>query len=101
MTPIAQRSVRASISEMPFTCSLGDDTELWLPTMGFVYRNVEAFTLVPGDTIAFTGRVVAKRPSESKPGWGLVTVETTGVNQKDERVFVVTGHVFAARQAAE
>jgi len=55
----------------------------------------------PGDTIAFTGRVVAKRPSESKPGWGLVTVETTGINQKDERVFVVTGHVFAARQDGE
>jgi acyl dehydratase len=51
----------------------------------------------PGDTVTFTGRVVAKRLSESKPGWGLVTVETTGINQKGERVFIVTGHVFALR----
>ena len=55
----------------------------------------------PGDTITFTGRIVAKRPSESKPGWGLVTVETTGINQKGERVFVVTGHVFAARRSTD
>ena len=54
----------------------------------------------PGDTIDFTGRVVSKRDSASKPAWGLVTVETTGVNQKGETVFVVTGHVFVAKQAA-
>jgi acyl dehydratase len=54
----------------------------------------------PGDTVTFTGRIVAKRHSESKPGWGLVTIETTGINQKGERVFVITGHVFAARASA-
>ncbi len=52
----------------------------------------------PGDTITFTSRIAAKRPSASKPGWGLVSIETTGVNQAGERVFVVTGHVFALRQ---
>lgn len=52
----------------------------------------------PGDTVTFTGKVVAKRDSQSKPGWGLVTVETTGINQKGERVFIVTGHIFAARR---
>ncbi|HET7717441.1 MAG TPA: MaoC family dehydratase [Bauldia sp.] len=51
----------------------------------------------PGDTVTFTGRIVAKRESASRPGWGLVTMETTGVNQKGERVFVVTGHIFVAR----
>ena len=51
----------------------------------------------PGDTVTFTGRVVSKRESASKPAWGLVTVETTGTNQKGETVFIVTGHVFAAR----
>jgi acyl dehydratase len=55
----------------------------------------------PGDTVTFTGRVTARRTSASKPGWGLVTVETTGVNQKGERVFVVTGHVFAARASRD
>ncbi len=48
--------------DIPFTCSLGDDAELWLPTMGFVYRNVEAFTLIPGDTIAFD---IQMRPADA------------------------------------
>jgi acyl dehydratase len=51
----------------------------------------------PGDTIDYSGRVVAKRDSASKPAWGLVTFETTGVNQHGETVFVVTGHVFVAK----
>jgi len=50
----------------------------------------------PGDTIAFSTQVVAKRPSASRPGWGLVSIETTGLNQEGKRVFAVTGHVFAA-----
>lgn len=55
----------------------------------------------PGDTIEFAGRVAAKRDSESKPAWGLVTVETTGTNQKGETVFVVTGHIFARKRHPE
>ena len=38
---------------IPFTCSIGMDNQIWLPSMGFVYRNVEAFQLSPGDIIAF------------------------------------------------
>lgn len=52
----------------------------------------------PGDTITYTCRIAAKRPSASRPGWGLVSIETTGINQAGERVFLVTGQVFAARQ---
>ncbi|HEX8114737.1 MAG TPA: OmpA family protein [Kofleriaceae bacterium] len=40
-------------TDLPFTCSVNGDRLLWLPTMGFVYRNVEPFALSPGDTIAF------------------------------------------------
>jgi hypothetical protein len=40
-------------TSIPFTCSVEVDSPLWLPTMGFVYRNVEPFDLSPGDTIAF------------------------------------------------
>lgn len=40
-------------TSIPFTCTVGTEGEIWLPTMGFVYRNVEAFALTPGDTIAF------------------------------------------------
>jgi acyl dehydratase len=49
-----------------------------------------------GDEIAFSGTIVAKRESRSRPGWGIVSIETTGVNQKGEPVFAYTGHVFAA-----
>jgi acyl dehydratase len=51
----------------------------------------------PGDTIDFTARILSKRESASKPAWGIVTFETTGVNQKGETVFLVTAHVFAQR----
>ncbi|WP_421726571.1 MaoC family dehydratase [Bauldia sp.] len=51
----------------------------------------------PDDTITFSGLVVAKRISESRPAWGIVSVETTGTNQSGEPVFSYTGHVFVAR----
>ena len=47
-----------------------------------------------GDTITNTARIVAKRPSRSRPGWGLLSMTTTGVNQNRRTVFVVTTHVF-------
>jgi cysteine-rich repeat protein len=40
-------------TSIPFTCTIGSDGELWRPTMGFIYRNVEPFALSRGDTIAF------------------------------------------------
>jgi acyl dehydratase len=49
-----------------------------------------------GDEIAFSGVIVAKRESRSRPGWGIVSIEMTGINQKGEPVFAYTGHVFAA-----
>src|SRR5215510_3662842 len=45
---------RPGTTSIPFTCSVdGAENPLWLPSMGFVYRNVEAFELSVGDTIAF------------------------------------------------
>jgi acyl dehydratase len=55
----------------------------------------------PGDTVTFAGRIVSKRESRSRPGWGIVTLETTGANQNGETVFVVIGHVFAALAAPQ
>ena len=49
-------------TEIPFTCSVGSEDPLWLPSMGFVYRNVEAFELSPGDTIAFDIQMGALDP---------------------------------------
>lgn len=50
-----------------------------------------------GDTIAFAGKVVARRESRSRPNWGIVSTETTGTNQKGDPVFRITTHVFVAR----
>jgi acyl dehydratase len=51
----------------------------------------------PGDTVSFVGRVTAKRVSQSRPGWGIVSIETSGTNQNGEAVFSYTGHIFAKR----
>jgi acyl dehydratase len=47
-----------------------------------------------GDRITYSGRVVAKRRSQSRPGMGIVTTEFSGVNQNGEPVFAVTAHVM-------
>ena len=48
----------------------------------------------PGDRIAFSATILAKRPSASHSGWGIVSIRTTGANQKGEPVFAITSHVF-------
>lgn len=40
----------------------------------------------PGDTIYASSEVVARRLSDSRPGWGIVTWRTTGRNQRGEVV---------------
>ena len=49
-----------------------------------------------GDEIRYAGRIVAKREAASRPGWGIISMEVTGTNQKGEPVFAYTGHVFVA-----
>ena len=48
----------------------------------------------PGDTVTFTARIVGKRISKSRPGWGLLSMTTTGVKQTGKVVFMVTTHAF-------
>jgi acyl dehydratase len=55
----------------------------------------------PGDTITFTGEVVGKRRSKSRPGWGIVTLAMRGVNQKAQPVLAVTSHMFVATDDVE
>src|SRR5262245_13587883 len=37
-----------------------------------------------GDTIAYATEVIDKRPSSTRPQWGLVTARNTGTNQHGE-----------------
>lgn len=55
----------------------------------------------PGDTISFTGEVIAKRRSKSRPGWGILTVAMRGVNQKTQPVLALTSHMFVATDEVE
>jgi acyl dehydratase len=54
-----------------------------------------------GDEITYAGRIVEKRETKSRPGWGIISMEVTGANQKGEPVFAYTGHVFVAMSAVE
>jgi acyl dehydratase len=50
----------------------------------------------PGDTVTFAGKVLAKRPSQSKPGWALLRKSITGVNQHGQTVLLVTVNAFVS-----
>jgi len=51
-------------TKIPFTCTKDTENNLWPPAMGFIYRNVENFELVPGDTIAFDIQMPAGDPDD-------------------------------------
>ena len=55
-----------------------------------------------GDTITYAMEVVETRASNSRPGWGLMWIRNTGVNQKGEPVisFVSTAFVERRKSAA-
>jgi len=65
--------------------SLGIDKLKWLKP---VYA---------GDEITFSGRIVAKRESASRRGWGIVSIESTGVNARGEPVFSCVSHILVAK----
>jgi acyl dehydratase len=83
MTRAVEAALRRGEPPLRFGPSPGFDDLKWLKP---VYA---------GDTITYTDRVVAKRETRSRPGWAIVSMETTGTNQKGEIVFSVVGHVFA------
>ena len=51
-----------------------------------------------GDTISFVNEVIAKKPSRSMPGWGLVSFKMTGRNQAGVEAISFIGHVFVERR---
>jgi acyl dehydratase len=53
-----------------------------------------------GDTITYASAVIDKRPSASRPGWGVISVRTTGLNQAGEPVVSVISTAFAQRRPA-
>ena len=53
-----------------------------------------------GDTVSYATEIVDKRVSNSRPGWGLMSIRNTGANQNGEPVISFTSVVFVQRRAA-
>ena len=51
-----------------------------------------------GETISFETEVIAKKPSRSRPEWGLVSMRNIGRNENGEEVISFIGHVFIERR---
>lgn len=54
-----------------------------------------------GDTISFTSEIAAKKPSATRPQWGLVFTHETGINQYGKLAFEFTNCVFVERLEPE
>ncbi len=52
----------------------------------------------PGDTVSYATEILETRPSNSRPGWGLISFRNTGVNQKGEPVISFVSVAFVARR---
>ena len=52
-----------------------------------------------GDTCTYASEVVAARASNSRPGWGLLTVRNTGTNQHGEHGDFVREHHLSGMPA--
>jgi acyl dehydratase len=48
----------------------------------------------PGDRLTYISRIIDKRVSSTRPGWGLVSHQNVAVNQHDAVVFSFSGAVF-------
>jgi acyl dehydratase len=51
-----------------------------------------------GDTITYAGEVLALRPSQSRPEWGVMTARNTGTNQHGDVVLSFESAAFIERR---
>ncbi len=56
--------------------------------------------VLAGDTLTYSSEVIATRPLESRPEWGLVNFANTAVNQRGELTFSFLGSAFMPRKPA-
>ena len=54
-----------------------------------------------GDTISYGTEVIEARPLNSRPGWGLILLRNTGVNQRGETVIAFVSSAFVERRGVE
>jgi acyl dehydratase len=51
-----------------------------------------------GDTVTYATEIVELRASNSRPGWGLISVRNTGSNQRGEPVISFVSATFVQRR---
>ena len=51
-----------------------------------------------GDTVAYGTEVIEARPLNSRPGWGMISMRNTGMNQHGEPVISFVSSVFVERR---
>jgi acyl dehydratase len=67
------------------------------PALGF--RDLQWLKPVyVGDTIEYQSEVIETRESDSRPGFGLMTIRASGVNQKGEPVITWVSTTFVERR---
>ncbi|KAA5602233.1 MaoC family dehydratase [Blastochloris sulfoviridis] len=77
----------------------GEPVARFGPSPGF--RNMRWLKPVrAGDVLSYRTEVTAKRPSASRPGWGLLSIAVSATNQAGELVFAFDGTVFLERRPA-
>jgi acyl dehydratase len=52
-----------------------------------------------GDTVKYSTEIIDKRASNSRPGWGIMSIHNTGVNQNGEPVISFISVAFVQRRA--
>jgi acyl dehydratase len=69
------------------------------PALGF--RDLQWLKPVyVGDTIEYQSEVIETRTSNSRPGFGLMTIRASGVNQKGDTVISFVSTTFVERRGA-
>jgi acyl dehydratase len=72
------------------------------PAGGIVGAGFEEFRWTrpvrPGDELRVVAEVVEVRPSRSRPDQGVIKLRTTTLNQRDEPVQVIVGHLIVPRR---
>ena len=75
----------------------GEAIAMFGPSPGF--RDLKWLKPVfAGDTITYATETLDVRPSQSRPGWGLMTVRNTGTNQAGELVLSFISTAFVPRR---
>jgi acyl dehydratase len=88
----AQRQVREAVAR-------GDKIAVWGPSPGF--RELRWIRpVLAGDTISYSTVIESKRLSDSRPGWGILQVRSSGSNQRGEQVYSVLATAFVPQRDA-